>query len=311
MGAEGAVEIVMRRQVEEADDPAAKKAELIDAYRQIIDVYVAARNGMIDDVIDPRETRPVICRALEMAEGKVVERPWKRNGVVPGLSPMTAASCDSARLEPARQRPPAAAARRRRGRVPGLPGGGRALTALSWKIGRRRARRLEGMLRRGLPASPERGSGASSGGVRRGLGALRSRRGLVATSSDERARACGRSPSVGVHAIAGLAGDGAPRGGRRRHRRGFACREEHLTAVRIAGTAAMLEARPRRAGPPSGCRRCPPRARSCSTAIPATTTRVAILARRGPPRRGRPARGHHGRRQRRAGEGRRSTRGAC
>ena len=43
MGAEGAVEIVMRRQVEEADDPAAKKAELIDAYRQIIDVYVAAQ----------------------------------------------------------------------------------------------------------------------------------------------------------------------------------------------------------------------------------------------------------------------------
>jgi methylmalonyl-CoA decarboxylase subunit alpha len=83
MGAEGAVEIVMRRQVEEADDPAAKKAELIDAYRQIIDVYIAAKNGMIDDVIDPRETRPVICRALEMAEGKVVQRPWKRNAVVP------------------------------------------------------------------------------------------------------------------------------------------------------------------------------------------------------------------------------------
>ena len=83
MGAEGAVEIVMRKQVEEADDPAAKKAELIEAYRGIIDVYIAAKNGMIDDVIDPRETRPVICRALEMAEGKRVERPWKRSGVVP------------------------------------------------------------------------------------------------------------------------------------------------------------------------------------------------------------------------------------
>jgi acetyl-CoA carboxylase carboxyltransferase component len=83
MGAEGAVEIVMRREVEAAADPAARKAELIDAYRRIIDVYVAARNGMIDDVIDPRETRPVICRALEMAAGKVVERPWKRNAVVP------------------------------------------------------------------------------------------------------------------------------------------------------------------------------------------------------------------------------------
>ncbi|HXS44651.1 MAG TPA: carboxyl transferase domain-containing protein, partial [Solirubrobacteraceae bacterium] len=83
MGAEGAVEIVMRREVEAAADPAARKAELIEAYRRIIDVYVAARNGMIDDVIDPRETRPVICRALEMAAGKVVERPWKRNAVVP------------------------------------------------------------------------------------------------------------------------------------------------------------------------------------------------------------------------------------
>ena len=83
MGAEGAVEIVMRKQVEAADDPAAKKAELVAAYRQIIDVYIAAKNGMIDDVIDPRETRPTICRALEMAEGKRVERPWKKSGVVP------------------------------------------------------------------------------------------------------------------------------------------------------------------------------------------------------------------------------------
>src|SRR4051812_5222238 len=83
MGAEGAVEIVFRKQVEEAEDPAAKKAELIANYRQIIDVYIAARNAMIDDVIDPRETRPTIIRALEMAEGKRVQRPWKRNGVVP------------------------------------------------------------------------------------------------------------------------------------------------------------------------------------------------------------------------------------
>ena len=83
MGAEGAVEIVFRKQVEEAEDPAAKKAELIEAYRQLIDVYVAARNDMVDDVIDPRETRPTIIRALELAQGKRVERPWKRHGVVP------------------------------------------------------------------------------------------------------------------------------------------------------------------------------------------------------------------------------------
>ena len=83
MGAEGAVEIVFRKQVEEADDPVAKKAELIDAYRKLIDVYVAAGNDMIDDVIDPRETRPTVIRALEMAAGKRVERPWKRHGIVP------------------------------------------------------------------------------------------------------------------------------------------------------------------------------------------------------------------------------------
>ena len=83
MGPEGAVEIVFRKQVEEAEDPAAKRAELIEAYRGLIDVYVAARNDMVDDVIDPRETRPTIIRALEMAEGKRVQRPFKRNGVVP------------------------------------------------------------------------------------------------------------------------------------------------------------------------------------------------------------------------------------
>jgi acetyl-CoA carboxylase carboxyltransferase component len=83
MGAEGAVEIIFRKQVEAADDPAAKKQELIENFRKIIDVYIAAGNDMIDDVIDPRETRATICRGLEMAAGKRIERPWKRNGVVP------------------------------------------------------------------------------------------------------------------------------------------------------------------------------------------------------------------------------------
>ncbi|MFL5822713.1 MAG: acyl-CoA carboxylase subunit beta [Solirubrobacteraceae bacterium] len=83
MGAEGAVEIIFRKQVDAAEDPAAKKQELIESFRKIIDVYVAAGNGMIDDVIDPRETRSTICRALELAESKHVERPWKKSGVVP------------------------------------------------------------------------------------------------------------------------------------------------------------------------------------------------------------------------------------
>jgi acetyl-CoA carboxylase carboxyltransferase component len=77
------VEIIFRKQVDAAEDPAAKKQELIESFRKIIDVYIAAGNDMVDDVIDPRETRPTIIRALEMAERKRVERPWKRNGVVP------------------------------------------------------------------------------------------------------------------------------------------------------------------------------------------------------------------------------------
>jgi acetyl-CoA carboxylase carboxyltransferase component len=74
---------VMRKVYEAAEDPAAKKQELIDQYRTIIDVYIAAGNDMIDDVIDPRETRGRICDALEMAAGKTIERPHKKSGVVP------------------------------------------------------------------------------------------------------------------------------------------------------------------------------------------------------------------------------------
>src|ERR1700754_4787723 len=68
MGAEGAAEILFR------DRP--DKAQMVESYRGLIDVYVAAGNGMIDDVIDPRETRPTIIRALKIAENKKVERPW-------------------------------------------------------------------------------------------------------------------------------------------------------------------------------------------------------------------------------------------
>jgi acetyl-CoA carboxylase carboxyltransferase component len=83
MGAEGAVEIVFRKQVEASEDPERTRRELIAGYRSVIDVSIAARNFLIDEVIDPRETRPTVIRALEMAEGKRVERPWKKRAVVP------------------------------------------------------------------------------------------------------------------------------------------------------------------------------------------------------------------------------------
>ena len=62
MGAEGAVGDRLPQAGRGGEDPAAEKAKLIEAYRGLIDVYVAAGNGMIDDVIDPRETRPTIIR---------------------------------------------------------------------------------------------------------------------------------------------------------------------------------------------------------------------------------------------------------
>ena len=83
MGAAGAVNIIGRSVIEAADDPEAKRAEMEAAIQQTIDPYIAAANGMIDDVIDPRETRPVVIRALEMAATKRVERPWKKHGVMP------------------------------------------------------------------------------------------------------------------------------------------------------------------------------------------------------------------------------------
>ncbi|HLH65492.1 MAG TPA: carboxyl transferase domain-containing protein, partial [Solirubrobacteraceae bacterium] len=83
MGAEGAVEILFGRRLAEQEDPDAARAELIERFREQIDVYAAAANAMIEDVIDPRETRATICRALERAQGKRVRRPFRRNGVVP------------------------------------------------------------------------------------------------------------------------------------------------------------------------------------------------------------------------------------
>ena len=83
MGAEGAVSIIGRSAIEAADDPEAMRAQMQDAIRATIDPYIAAGNAMIDDIIDPRETRPVVIKALEMAATKQVERPWKRHGVVP------------------------------------------------------------------------------------------------------------------------------------------------------------------------------------------------------------------------------------
>lgn len=84
MGPEGAVNIVFRRELEGAADPEARRQELIQEYRQkFANPYVAASRGFIDDVIDPRETRVKIIRALEMLRNKTDNNPPKKHGNVP------------------------------------------------------------------------------------------------------------------------------------------------------------------------------------------------------------------------------------
>jgi acetyl-CoA carboxylase carboxyltransferase component len=83
MGAEGAVEIIGRSAIEASDDPEATRETMLNAVRGQIDPYIAAGNAVVDDIIDPRETRPTIVRALRMARNKHVQKPTKRHGVMP------------------------------------------------------------------------------------------------------------------------------------------------------------------------------------------------------------------------------------
>ncbi len=83
MGAEGAVNIIGRSAIDASDDPEATREAMLNAVRQNIDPYIAAGNAMIDDIIDPRETRQTVIRGLRMAANKKVERPWKKHGVMP------------------------------------------------------------------------------------------------------------------------------------------------------------------------------------------------------------------------------------
>jgi len=84
MGPEGAVNVIFRREIADADDPAARKAELVEDYRQrFANPYVAAAAGFIDNVIEPRETRPHLINALEMLQNKRDSLPPKKHGNIP------------------------------------------------------------------------------------------------------------------------------------------------------------------------------------------------------------------------------------
>ena len=84
MGAEGAVEIVFRKEMDEATDKAARRAELIESYRNTFSTpYVAAGRRLVDDIIEPAETRKHLAQALEYLQGKREQRPPKKHGLIP------------------------------------------------------------------------------------------------------------------------------------------------------------------------------------------------------------------------------------
>jgi len=83
MGPEGAVNIIFNKQIEGSDNPEATRAQLMEAIRAQINPYLAAGWAMIDDVIDPAETRRVIVKGLEQARDKKIDRPWRKHGNIP------------------------------------------------------------------------------------------------------------------------------------------------------------------------------------------------------------------------------------
>ena len=84
MGPEGAVNIVYREEIERANDPDAKRKELVAAYiERFANPYVAAARGYLDDVIEPHETRPRLCAALRSLAGKRDTNPKRKHGNIP------------------------------------------------------------------------------------------------------------------------------------------------------------------------------------------------------------------------------------
>ena len=84
MGAEGAASVVFRREIAAADDPDARRAELVEEYRNTFSTpFVAASRGLVDDVIDPGDTRRKVAMALELLIAKRQLRPAKKHGLGP------------------------------------------------------------------------------------------------------------------------------------------------------------------------------------------------------------------------------------
>ena len=84
MGPKGAVEVLFRKEIAASDDPQAATDARIEEYREkFAHPYIAAARGYVDDVIDPRETRPRLISALDMLRNKRDENPLKKHGNIP------------------------------------------------------------------------------------------------------------------------------------------------------------------------------------------------------------------------------------
>jgi propionyl-CoA carboxylase beta chain len=84
MGPEGAIQILFRKEISAAQDPTAKRSELIEDYvEKFASPYRAAQLGFVDQVIYPRDTRAVLIRAFAQLENKLEEKPVRRHGNIP------------------------------------------------------------------------------------------------------------------------------------------------------------------------------------------------------------------------------------
>jgi acetyl-CoA carboxylase carboxyltransferase component len=84
MGPDGAVNIIFRRELNEAADPIARKAELVEEYRRkFASPYIAAARGFIDDIIEPRDTRARLINGLNVLQNKRDSNPPKKHGNMP------------------------------------------------------------------------------------------------------------------------------------------------------------------------------------------------------------------------------------
>ncbi|MFG2387968.1 carboxyl transferase domain-containing protein, partial [Streptomyces lavendulae] len=84
MGAEGAANVIFRKQIADAEDPEAMRARMVKEYKaELMHPYYAAERGLVDDVIDPAETREVLVSALAMLRTKHADLPSRKHGNPP------------------------------------------------------------------------------------------------------------------------------------------------------------------------------------------------------------------------------------